>query len=163
LIFVQISYIIELSNIVEREIKMTKKSIRGVFHNLEDSTYIASNGELHLFFSSSSRLGKFLVGYMEYRNKVQKKMNSAIGESSFPYEYLADIEFYKQSENKGIFVMLEGEQITLDQMEKYIVGLIAERKELTYVVVSDPDEINEIRWRIETNGSDEEAKEVQPK
>jgi hypothetical protein len=129
-----------------------KKSIRGVYQNLEDSTYIASNGELHLFFSSSSRLGKFLVTYMENRTKVKKKMFSAIGESTFPYEYLADIDYYKQSENKGTFMMLEGEQITLDQMEQYIVKLIAERKELNYVAVSDPDEINEIRWRIEKDG-----------
>jgi hypothetical protein len=48
-------------------------------------------------------------------------------------------------------------------MEQYIVKFIAERKELVYSVVSDPEEVSKIREGIEENGATEETKEIQPK
>jgi hypothetical protein len=134
-----------------------KKTVRGVFLNLEDSTYIITNGELNLFFSSSSRLGKFLLGYVENRMNYEKKVKKLMGETTFPYEYLADIDFYTQTENKGHFMLLNGEQITLDQFEQYIVKFIAERKELVYSVVSDPEEVCKIREVLEENGEKTET------
>jgi uncharacterized protein YueI len=128
---------------------MSKKTIRGVYLNLEDSTYIVTNGELNLFFSSTSRLGKFLLGYIENRVKVEKKMKGIIGETTFPYEYVSDIEFYNQCENKGAFVLLNGKQITLEEMEAYILDLVAKRKELVYTVVSNPEDVTDIREVIE--------------
>jgi hypothetical protein len=128
---------------------MSKKTVRGVYLNLEDSTYIVTNGELNLFFSSTSRLGKFLIGYVENRKKTEKKMKGIIGETTYPYEYVSDIEFYNQCENKGTFVLLNGKQISLEEMESYILHLVAERKELIYEVVSNPEDVTDIREVIE--------------
>jgi hypothetical protein len=54
-------------------------------------------------------------------------------------------------------VLLNGQQLTLDQMEQYIVKFIAERKELVYSVVSDPEEVTKIREVLEGNGEEIKA------
>jgi hypothetical protein len=124
------------------------KSIRGVYQNLEDSTYIASNGDMYLFFSSSSRLGKFLVGYVENRLKLDKKIKSSIGDMTFPFEFIADIQFYNHCENKGHLCLIGGKKADDTDMEAYISKLIADREPLEYRVVSDLEEIEKVRSYI---------------
>jgi hypothetical protein len=127
---------------------MTKKSIRGVYNNLEDSTYIVSNGDMQLFFSSFSRLGKFMTGYMKNRIMAGKKMRAFIGDTDLPYEYASDIEYYHNCENKGSLILINGKQATLKEVESYLLHLVADKKELVYSVVSNPHEVNEIREKF---------------
>jgi hypothetical protein len=122
-----------------------KKTIRGVFLNLEDSTFIATNGEINLFFSSSARLGKFLVGYVENRQKSNKKLEAIIGENLFSYNPVFDVSFYEHCENKGHFCLLDGKPITKEELENYALKCVVDHKSFEFKGVTEPEEINKIR------------------
>lgn len=124
------------------------KTARGIYLNVKDSTFIATNGEINLFFSSASKLGKFLVGYHENRTKSLKKLYSIIGESNFPYDVIADMSFYEHIENKGVYAILDNVVIGKDGLDGYGVNCMAQQKVSEYQAVSNPEEIERIRSSI---------------
>lgn len=83
---------------------MTK---RGIYHNLKESEYATSNGEVALFFSSQFYLGKFMSEYRYHRKVFRKRMNRAMKLEGLNTDLLADINLYKEIEKRGFRVELK--------------------------------------------------------
>jgi hypothetical protein len=92
----------------------------GVYHNLKESKYVASNSEVAFFFSSEHTLNKFLNGYQKYR-EVYYKRNTSLSNTPFNHDMLSDIEFYKQTEKRGFCVWLKG--VSINDLDLYYYGL----------------------------------------
>lgn len=81
---------------------MTK---RGIYHNLKESEYAISNGEIAYFFSSRLYMGKFLEEYHEHRKQYRKKIARAMIVDEMNTDMLADIHLYKDIEKRGFRVI----------------------------------------------------------
>jgi len=81
---------------------MTK---RGIYHNLKESEYAISNGEIAYFFSSRLYMRKFLEEYHEHRKQYRKKIARAMIVDEMNTDMLADIHLYKDIEKRGFRVI----------------------------------------------------------
>jgi hypothetical protein len=93
-------------------------TLRGIYHNLKESEYVASNGEVTFFFSSRLYLTKFLDGYQENRNQFLEKLNK-IANTQLNMNTLADVSFYQSIEKRGFRVQLKGVELNWQDTQKY--------------------------------------------
>lgn len=80
---------------------------RGVFHDLSESEYAISNGEIALFFSSRFYLNKFLDEYKEHRNYYRKRISKAMIVDGMNTDLLADVYLYIDIEKRGFRAVKE--------------------------------------------------------
>jgi hypothetical protein len=92
---------------------------RGIYHNLRESKYVVSNGEITFYFSSELYLTKFLDAYQENRKTFDKKMNSMLQETPFNMDTVADVCLYQQIEKRGFFARLMKAKITQKDLYHY--------------------------------------------
>lgn len=92
---------------------------RGVYHNLKETEYAASNGEAALFFSSKCYLNKFLEGYYEYRRQFKKRLQTLAPNNDINFDFFADIQFYKKVEKRGFRAWVKGVDITCHETDLY--------------------------------------------
>lgn len=94
-------------------------TLRGIYHNLRESKYTVSNGEIVFFFSSQVYMDKFLKGYKENRFHFLDKITKNVGDSSLNMSTLADISYYKKLEKRGFLVWCKGVELTWEGTQKY--------------------------------------------
>lgn len=86
------------------------KTIRGIYHNLEESEYTFKYDNLEFVFSSNLYLNKFMRIYKEYLKentaKIEKQYNS-----TFYADELILITLYKKIEKRGFRVLYFGEPL----------------------------------------------------
>lgn len=82
---------------------------RGIYHNLNESEYATSNGEVAFFFSSRLYLGKFLDEYVQHRIDFRERIGRAIKVKGMNTDLLADIHLYKEIEKRGFRAFLFNE------------------------------------------------------
>jgi len=99
---------------------------RGIYHNLKESKYTISNGEIVFFFSSKLYLKKFIGGYKKNRDNF--KYIRIEEESPLNLSTLADISFYKEIEKRGFRASLKGMDITWDDLNKYALRKMTEKE-----------------------------------
>lgn len=99
---------------------------KGVFHNLKESEYTISNGEIVFFFSSKHLQNKFMEGYEQHRKNFAQKM-AKIATNPLNMEILADIDFYKNTEKRGFYAWLKGISITHDEVYRYSLRKMTEK------------------------------------
>lgn len=97
----------------------------GVYHNLKESKYVVSNGDITFFFSSSVTLNKFMNGYHDYR-KIRRHKANLINESYINFDTVADIEFYNKTEKRGFYVWLKGVSMSPEDLYKYSIRMMTE-------------------------------------
>jgi YHS domain-containing protein len=81
---------------------------RGIYHNLKESKYVASNGEVTFYFSSELYLTKFLNEYEQNRINFLSKMAKIVVNSYLNMEILADITLYCTIEKRGFYARMKG-------------------------------------------------------
>lgn len=108
---------------------------RGIYHNLRESKYTISNGEIVFFFSSMVYLNKFMNGYKDNRLKVRENM-LRMSRANFPlnFDTLADVFYYQRVEKRGFFVRLKRARITYDDLYKYSIRKMNENETLEWGV-----------------------------
>lgn len=89
-------------------------TVNGIYHNLRESKYTISNGEVVFFFSSKLYRDKFLKQYENHRVIYKNKMNVPLN-----MDTLSDVLLYESIEKRGFFVRLERARITYDDLYKY--------------------------------------------
>jgi hypothetical protein len=94
-------------------------TLRGIYHNLSESTYCVSNGEIIMFFSSSLYQSKYLERYKIERERFKEKVNSSLEDEILNMETLSDINFYKRVEKRGFYIWLKGVEISWHEIHKY--------------------------------------------
>lgn len=99
---------------------------RGVYHNLKESKYTISNGEVVFFFSSKYVMNKFLIGYPDHREKYLQKLNKLDEAIPLNMNILADIKFYKTVEKRGFRATLKGNDIEFEELYQYSLRKMAD-------------------------------------
>jgi hypothetical protein len=95
----------------------------GIYHNLRESKYTISNGEIVFFFSSELYLNKFLRDYKGNRECYRKKIKSPLNT-----DILADIECYEDIEKRGFFARFKRDKISKDDLYKYALRKMTEQE-----------------------------------
>jgi len=95
------------------------KTKRGIYHNLRESTYTVSNSEIVFFFSSMVYLHKFLEGYKENRDLVQKRFGSLSDGIFINTDLLADVHYYEQIEKRGCYAKRKGSAVSCPELYQY--------------------------------------------
>lgn len=102
----------------------------GVYHNLKESKYRASNGDVLFYFSSELYRRKFLEGYeinrITFANKIE--------ETPLNMDTLADILFYQKIEKRGFFVRLDRARVNFDDIYKYALRKMNEKESPKWVI-----------------------------
>lgn len=112
---------------------------RGIYHNLKESKYAVSNGEIAFFFSSEIYLQKFLDGYLANRKNVLAKIEKIIIDNSLNMETLADIEFYKRVEKRGFLAWVKGVEITCHDLQKYALRKMTDKNTTVWLRIQKPN------------------------
>lgn len=97
---------------------------RGIYHNLRESKYTASNSEAVFYFSSELYLQKFLDRYKENR---QKNENQNIN-----FDTLSDVNLYLDVEKRGFFVRLMRAKITREDLYNYAIRKMSFKNSLDW-------------------------------
>jgi hypothetical protein len=111
---------------------------KGVYHNLRESEYVVSNGEVTLFFSSELYLNKFLSQYENNRIIFLSKMAKIVVDSYLNMNILADITFYYKTEKRGSLAWLNGVKMSKDDLNKYAVRNMLQKVEVKWIRIPRP-------------------------
>jgi hypothetical protein len=109
---------------------------RGIFHNLRESKYVVSNGEITFYFSSEFYLMKFLEEYQDNRLKFKKKMNQLLENNPFNMDSAADIQLYERIEKRGFFAKILRAKMTKENLYHYALRKMTEHHSGEWVRVS---------------------------
>lgn len=109
----------------------------GVYHNLKESKYVVSNGDITFFFSSMVTLNKFIDGYQNYR-KIRRQKANLNNESYINFDTVADIEFYNKTEKRGFYVWLKGVSMTPEDLYKYSIRMMTEKNSPEWKRIDKP-------------------------
>lgn len=112
---------------------------RGIYHNLKESKYVASNNEVTFFFSSELYLNKFVNEYEINRIIFLEKMAKIVVDSYLNMEILADITFYCNIEKRGFLAWLHGVEISREELHKYALRKMNENDSSKWVVTDRPN------------------------
>lgn len=108
---------------------MTK---RGIYHNLHESEYATSNGEVALFFSSTFYLGKFLEEYHDHRVEFRKRIARAMQVHDMNTDLLADVHLYKEIEKRGFKATVEGVDNNWLELHQFALQKMTRRNTLDW-------------------------------
>ena len=109
---------------------------RGIYHNLKESKYTISNGEIVFFFSSKYYIRKFMERYKKNRDSFKYKRIEE--ESPINLSTLADITLYKQIETRGFRVMLKGVELGWDELHKYALRKMTDKESYDWKRITAP-------------------------
>lgn len=106
---------------------------RGVYHNLKDSSYVVSNGDVSFYFSSKLYMLKFLQGYKLNRKKNEKRIERFAGDSTLLFDVWFDVLYYKEIEKRGYYVTVWHKKglVEWDELEKYALSKVNKNREWT--------------------------------
>ena len=89
------------------------KTVRGVYHNIEESDIYLQVDNFYLYFSSNFLKGKFVGLYDEYYRKVNNTFNKIY---EMDYTPLIIISLYKRVEKRGFRVYYNDRRIIENQI-----------------------------------------------
>lgn len=89
------------------------KTIRGVYHNIEESDIYLQVDNYYLYFSSNFLKGKFVGLYDGYYEKVSKMFNKIY---ELDYTPIIIISLYKNVEKRGFRVYYNDRRIIENQI-----------------------------------------------
>jgi hypothetical protein len=98
------------------------KTLAGVYHNIQESEFVVTDGELYIFFSSSAVLKRFLTGYEDFREKMKAKFSKITNdEIEINQDALFDLLFYKKCEKRGFYSVLNGKELNEEDWKQYAI------------------------------------------
>lgn len=109
---------------------------RGIYHNLYESKYVASNSDVTFYFSSRLYLNKFIERYSGERIKFKNKIKPI--NTNLNMDILSDINLYKEIEKRGFRVTLFGTDIDWNELNKYALRKMNENKTLNWEIIKAP-------------------------
>lgn len=109
---------------------------RGIYHNLKESKYTISNGEVVFFFSSKYYVRKFMERYKKNRENFKYKRIEE--ESPINLSTLADISLYKQIEKRGFRSMLKGVELGWEDLHKYALRKMTDNETRDWERIAPP-------------------------
>ena len=83
-------------------------TIRGIYHNIEESSISIIIDKYTLYFSSDTNKGRFIGKYDEYYSKLNRRLNKIY---ELDYLPLILISLYKKVEKRGFRVYYKNRRI----------------------------------------------------
>lgn len=98
-------------------------TVRGVYHDLRESEYTISNGEIVFSFSSRVQMNRFLRDYEENRMKFHKRLaGRKLRKLPIHLDMVADVILYKETEVRGFRAVVGGVEYDWERMLQYALG-----------------------------------------
>ena len=94
---------------------------KGIYHNLKESTYTASNGDVVLYFSSKTYLKKFMIRYKQHREKFNNRVELKNQSIPLNFDTLSDLLLYQELETRGFMVRINTLRVNFNDVYKYAV------------------------------------------
>lgn len=96
---------------------------RGIYHDLRESEYTISNGEIVFSFSSRMYLNKFLESYEANRERWRKRLKNSKKEAlPISLDLLADVLLYEEIEKRGFRAVIRGVEYDWERTLQYALG-----------------------------------------
>lgn len=108
-----------------RGVQKLSATARGIYHNLKETEYIASNGELILHFSSAVYCRKFIDRVESEREMLRKKLGGMY--DSFNFDIVSDLMLYRKIEKRGEYGTLKGMGMGWRQLDQYALRKMTEK------------------------------------
>lgn len=108
------------------------RTYRGVYHNLNESTYVITNGEIMISFSSMQYMRKFLDRYKENRGILRDKFFQIFGTNDLNADMLSDLGLYQNIEKRGFKIWIDGVDITCNEIYRYALRKATEKNTLDW-------------------------------
>lgn len=108
-----------------KEVQNLSATARGIYHNLKETDYIATNGELILHFSSAVYCRKFIDRVDSERELLRKKLGSVY--DSFNFDIVSDLMLYRKIEKRGEYGTLKGMGMGWRQLDQYALRKMTEK------------------------------------
>lgn len=121
------------------------KTLRGIFHNIKESTYTISNTEIVFFFSSKLYMNKFMEEYQNNRIKVNEQTNKIMDNPPLNMDMLADVALYKRIEKRGFYVWMKELTLSCDDLHDYAVRRMKIEQTLNWYQYERPTLENRLR------------------
>ena len=94
---------------------------KGIYHNLNESTYTASNEEVVMYFSSKVYLKKFMIRYKQHREKFNKRVELKDQTIPLNFDTLSDLLLYEELETRGFLIRINTVRVTFNDAYRYAV------------------------------------------
>ena len=94
---------------------------KGIYHNLTESTYTVTNGEVVFYFSSQSYLKKFMIRYKQHRERFNNRVELKNQTIPLNFDTLADVLLYQELETRGFLVRIKRIRVSFNDIYKYAV------------------------------------------
>lgn len=104
------------------------KTRDGIFHNLKESDYKLSNGDITLFFSSELYRDNFLMLHKSNREKQIKRMQRIAYSSHIDYNGFFDVHYYTLVEKRGFYIEGWNGEMSFEEAE---VRYLSTKKKVT--------------------------------
>lgn len=112
---------------------------KGIYHNLKESEYTASNGEVVFFFSSIVYRNKFLERYKEHRDSTNKRINKITKTEAYNCNMLSDLILYQHIETRGFHAWVKGVNIECQSMYQYALAKMTEKNTPDWFEMQKPN------------------------
>lgn len=106
---------------------------RGIYHNLKDSSYVVSNGDVSFYFSSKLYMLKFLHSYKKNRQDNKRRVGRFAEHSNLDFDVWFDVLLYRSIEKRGYYVTVWHKDglVEWDELEKYALSKVNKEREWT--------------------------------
>ncbi len=101
---------------------------KGIYHNLRESIYTASNGEVVFYFSSKTYLKKFMIRYKQHREKFNNRVELKNQSIPLNFDTLSDLLLYEELETRGFMVRINTIRVTFNDSYKYAVKKMMDKE-----------------------------------
>ena len=125
------------------------KTKRGIYHNLKESKYTISNGEIVFFFSSRFYMNKYLNEYKENREHFINRLIKHNEVIPLNLEILADLSLYKTIEKRGYRACIKGVEIGWEELHQYALRKMTSVNTLDWFEMQKP-KLSERRKSMES-------------
>jgi|SRR5205085_2012784 len=107
---------------------------KGIYHNLKESKYTISNGEVVFYFSSKLYRDKFLTDYEQHRIVFDANAEKLLNENPLNLDTIADVTLYNKIEKRGFFVRLDRAKINFNDLYQYALRKMNEKISPEWVI-----------------------------
>ena len=111
---------------------------RGIYHNLKESKYTVSNGEIVFFFSSKVYMEKYLREYKENRRVFRNKLLRQGKELPINLDIIADLTLYDTIEKRGFRACVGGVDTSCENLYQYALRLVTKKNTLDWYEMQKP-------------------------
>lgn len=105
------------------------KTVRGVYHNLKESEFVHTIGEIRFYFSSQLYKDKFISRYLKEKERFNDSLNRVYKDKfDIAGDVLAWVRLYSKIEKRGFYIVVNGDEITCLEDLAFDVTLIYRTK-----------------------------------